>query len=239
MLNVSKKNLIVVAVVAVALLASAASAVVEIRVSQESSAGAGDFSSHVLGTINAREYSTGTAADYYAYSATDFSFHGPWPTPLVDDRTHVFFVNASDGLSLFVVHDNLGTDGGSAAMKFVLSGDTGDPGWKVQDDHQGADGIDDYDITGDVFTASLGWGSPRTDGFAIGSLDGDAWSMLSEFTAAPTGITSLAAYSDGGSTIGLNMATGRRVKYEIVPEPATMSLLGIGGLLALVRRRRK
>ena len=139
MLNASKKNLIVVAV---ALLASAASAVVKIRVSQESSAGAGDFSSHVLGTNNAREYSTGTAADY-------------------------------------------------------------------------------------------------TDGFAIGSLDGTGWSMLGEFTAAPTGITSLAAYSDGGSTIGLNMATGRRVKYEIVPEPATMSLLGIGGLLALVRRRRK
>ena len=232
MLNVSKKNLIVVAV---ALLASAASAVVEIRVSQESSAGAGDFSSHVLGTINAGEYSTGTAADYYAYAATtDYSFNGPWPTPLVNDRTHVFFVNASDGLSLFVVHDDtVGSNGGTAAMKFVLSGDTNGAGWTVQDDPS-----DTYSINGNTFTTSHGWGADYTDGFAIGSLDGTGWSMLGEFTAAPTGITSLAAYSDGGSTIGLNMATGRRVKYEIVPEPATMSLLGIGGL-ALLRRRRK
>jgi len=232
MLNVSKKNLIVVAVVAVALLASAASAVVEIRVSQESSAGANDFSSHVLGTINAREYSTGTAVEFYNYS--DSEWHGTWPAPLVSDRTHVFFVNASDGLSLFVVHDD-SNGSGNAAMKFELSGDTNGAGWMVQDEPSPND---TYNINGNVFTASHVWGD-YVDGFAIGSLDGDAWSMLGEFTSAPTGITSLAAYSDGGSTIALNMTTGRRVKYEVVPEPATMSLLGLGGLLALVRRRRK
>ena len=40
--------------------------------------------------------------------------------------------------------------------------------------------------------------------------------------------------SPGGPQVGLS-----EVRFTAVPEPATMSLLGIGGLLALVRRRRK
>ena len=43
----------------------------------------------------------------------------------------------------------------------------------------------------------------------------------------------------GGQAVSTFVYGGKLDEFKITPEPATMSLLGIGGLLALVRRRRK
>jgi len=69
------------------------------RVSQESSAGAGDFDANILGTINA--YNTaGTIAQFYKYSiGFAASFNGS--VGLTPNKSHLFLVNASDGLNLW------------------------------------------------------------------------------------------------------------------------------------------
>jgi hypothetical protein len=80
---------------------------VPIRVYQESSAGAGDFYNNYLGVINPYN-TTKTSANYYDYDySNNASYNGNQhggPTP-ISNTTLVFFVEASDGLWLFVVHE--------------------------------------------------------------------------------------------------------------------------------------
>jgi len=76
-------------------------------------------------------------------------------------------------------------------------------------------------------------GAPPTATDGTGWTLGDDYVKFSVTSSASGVITGSWTTDAGGSTWG--MLSG----MQIVPEPATMSLLGIGGLLALVRRRRK
>ena len=70
---------------------------------QESTPGAGDFSANPLGTIQSFS-TTGTLAAFYAYASEQFT--NTSSVTLTEDQSHLFLVDASDGLGLFVVHDD-------------------------------------------------------------------------------------------------------------------------------------
>jgi hypothetical protein len=226
----NKKWIASVAVAVAAVLATYESVSADlIRVSQETSPGSGNFA--LRGFVN--PFSTGLdAAGYYAYGPV--GYNGPDPE-LVADRSHLFFVDASDGLALFVVHDTNDGDSGHADMQFSLLEDTATI--LAQDDP----GMGDlYSDLGTAFTTQHGWGPCCTDGLAIGSLDG-FWTMNLEFTSY-SGLDSCVAYDESGAAISLALATGQAVRLQAIPEPShfvTLTGLVAVGLIGYWRRRRR
>ncbi len=216
---------------------------INIRVSQESAPGADDFDANILGQVTT--YNTGlTAENFYQYNNPNgASYNGEnngGPTP-ISQLTQAFVVNASDGLSLFVVHDNPNDgSGGVAANQWDLSGDTAGP--VLNDD------VDDT-ITvgggGTTFQTDHAWLNCCTDGYVIGSLDGD-WELLGQFLTTPTNIDGWQVTSSNGNHAALDLQTGRRVRLDpvvninAIPEPLTTSLglIGVAMLSASLRRRR-
>ncbi|MBW2245286.1 MAG: PEP-CTERM sorting domain-containing protein [Deltaproteobacteria bacterium] len=211
-----------------------------VSVFQESAPGAGDFGANPLGTIQSFS-TTGTLAVFYSYASQQFTNTGS--IALTPDQSHMFLVDASDGLGLFVVHDDGITRGGNAETKVDLfGGDTAT--FLVQDDP----GEASYTDSGTGFTAKQSWTQGFTDGYVIGSLDG-IWTADVQFTdvfaAGPTinGLATWAALSSdglGGQTeIALALVEDRRVRLVVVPEPSTLWLVGSGllGLVATARRK--
>jgi hypothetical protein len=205
------------------------------RVAQESAPGVGDFDSNVLGSIAA--FSTPlSAAEYYGYGnsgGTNLpnSFNGSAP-PLTANRSHWFLLDASDGLSLTVVHNakNAGGVTSWAGMQLDLTGDPNGAQYLVLDDPE-----DQYLDTGpNLFTTGQGWGGPFTDGVVVGSLEGN-WTMYGQFReapagAAPLGLDSWAAYSADGSIVSLQLDLLRRVRIDQIPEPSTLAIWCVLGI---------
>jgi hypothetical protein len=179
-----------------------------VQVSQESNPGAGDFDANVLGYIE--PYVSGlTAAGFYQYGVPNgASYNGELnggPNP-VSSLTQVFLVDASDGLSLVVVHDNPNDgSGGNTQMQWDLFGDPAAAYLQGDDPGEGLGG------GGTSFTTAHGWAPCCTDGFVIGSLDG-GWSMFGAFRAVPVGITDWAAVDNDGTMIPLTLEPERRVR---------------------------
>ncbi|MDJ0741708.1 MAG: PEP-CTERM sorting domain-containing protein [Gammaproteobacteria bacterium] len=227
-------------ILAAALCVPTLAAATTVRVAQESAPGAGDFDANVLGSVTA--FATGlTTAGFYQYDVPNpASYNGELnggPTP-VSSLTQVFILNASDGLSLVVVHDNPNDGSGlSTQTRWNLSGDTAagiladDPGEPVT-----------VSMGGTQFDSTKNSAPCCTDGYAIGSLDG-MWTMFGQFLTSPTGITDWAVVSSDFTNIALVLAPGRRVRLDLVsssvPEPATSvsMLLGLAGIGWLRRRR--
>lgn len=218
-----------------------AEAATMIKVSQESRAGAGDFNSNILGYIKA--FSTAkTAVEYYKYSSHYYGGLSNDASPeLTAKQSHLFFVDAADGLSLFTVHDKPGNViGGAAKMRFDLLGDTAS--LKMVDDPGEAIASAD----GTVFIANHAWSPCCTDGLAIGSLNGN-WEMKVQFTGWYRGLNAWKAYSSSSksSTISLAMQNYRRVQLNVVPasipEPSSIASIVFASFLALsvLRRQRK
>ena len=209
---------------------------------QESAPGAGDFSANQLGSIQSFS-TTGTLSSFYLYASQQFT--NTSSITLTEDQSHLFLVDASDGLGLFVVHDDGISRGGNAeTMVDLLGGDTAT--FLVQDDP--GDRI--YTDNGTEFTARQSWQQGFTDGYVIGLLDGN-WTADVQFTdVSPdltgpiiNGLTTWAAISSdglGGQTeIALTLVEDRRVRLSIVPIPAAVWLFGsaLAGLGWMKRKR--
>ena len=202
----------------------------QIRVSQETSAGAGDFDSNIVGYIDAIVHAS-TIADFYAYGApnaasynSDSAHGGPADVP---GNSLILFVAATDGLNLFHMHDGAGGDGGTVANTCTMS--TAGAAFTVVDDGESSVIV----VAGTSFKTSRGWVGCCTDGAAMGDVAGvetiyaefDSFSSLNSWTAL-----------DGSSSIGLVFAADQRVRFD-VPAPAGVLLLGAGLVVLGLRRK--
>ena len=181
-----------------------------VRVSQESAPGVGDFDNNILGYVD--PYVTPlTTAGYYQYGIPNASsFNGPEP-PLTSDRSHLFLVRASDGLSLFVVHDIPNdASGGTSKMHWEIFGDTVA---ELQNDDPG-EGLT-ISGGGAIIDSSHGWSTCCTDGFAVGSLDG-FWTAIGDFNIPPasTSMNEWHVYSSDNSSIPLAFEMNRRIRLD-------------------------
>ena len=193
-----------------------------IRISQESSPGAGDFDENVLGTIDSSDAGKMTVQGFYAYGEiSDFSYNGKKPR-LRPDTSHLFFVDSLEGLSLFIVHDATNDlDGGVAVMRFDVTGDRDGIRILVHDDPYS--NFDYYEVSPDsrTFTSWHRWFSCCTDGLVLGTLEGD-WKVFAQFIQQDgllgedtiRGLSSWIALSGIGSEIRLSLQKGRRVLLD-------------------------
>jgi hypothetical protein len=222
-----RKSLLLVALGAVGI------ANAQIYVYQEATAGVGDFV--LQGQVAA--YTGGVSTDaHYGWDTVDTSYLGPLSTQ--DGVSNLYFYDGTDGLSFVVVHDHPDDgSGGEANTQVDVSGDSDGVAWQVQDDPDGQY-TDTYSATSTTLVADQDWAVCCTDGYAVGSLDGNQWVLDYQFQNAPGGINDLVAVTNDGSTLQLDLEAGRRVRFTPVPEPATMVAVG-AGLLAVLRRRKK
>jgi hypothetical protein len=184
-----------------------------IRVSQESSPGAGDFDSHILGFITAWN-SNGGAADFYMYGKPGPDYGNSEPA-LKNNTCHVFFVNAADGLALIVVNnksnDNQHSTNGNLDTRFDLSGGTAKV--LISDDAGETKASDG----GTVFISHQNWAASFTDGEVIGTLP-VGFKLLGQFTSTPRrGIDGWEILSADGLVISLSMTPGQRVRLDVGP----------------------
>lgn len=220
-----------------------------IRVAQESTVGAGDFDSNILGLINTYS-TTGTHASFYRYDTIYPASFGGINEVVSFNTTNLFFVEASDGLGFYAVHDRpiLGASGqdldGMTAMRFELTGgDTASI--LLQDDPNNAFSDSFSNSEGKVFTTNNAFASCCTDGVVIGSIDGDDWAFFAEFRQEPFGIDSFRAQSNGSSEISLRLDTGLKVRFDLIPEsvptapavPTPTAVLPILSSLFTITRR--
>lgn len=194
----------------VATLGGTPQRILEIRVSQETSPGAGNFDSNVLGFIKALN-TDGGAADFYMYGKAGPNYGNSAPA-LKSNTSHLFFVNASDGLALFVVHNTSNraerSTGGSAATRFDLSGGTASI-LKVDE------GSEASSQDGTVFTTDMHWAGSNTDGMVIGALP-VGFTILGQFTAPPGGLgDGWEVISSDGLIIPLRLVPGQRVRLDV------------------------
>jgi len=239
----------IVTLIAILLLAcSSVAQAGSINVYQEDSGGTFQF----LGTIDAYSDTGNTTIQHYDYTSASYTGF----VPMTSDQSSAFFVQTSDGLSFFSVHDKRNDgDGGSANANYDLSGDGDGMTLQVKDDT--GDGGYWKTLTGSGSTGAIGdassewstrhkWLNCCTDGTAWTDIEG-TWTLDMTFTALGSydggELTTWAALSSDGSKISLNLATGRTVRFAVVPLPgaAWLGLALLGGLAGLrsVRRRRR
>jgi hypothetical protein len=173
---------------------------------------------------------------------------------LVASRAHLFFVATEEELALFHVFDDFeSTGGGTADSKYELSGASALDAMILAEDEPwnfaGSSGVDYYTEVRDLqlplltVTADHQWQGFRTDGLAIGPLEGADWSMLVSFTTTtPLNMTSWHAVDTDGSSLEiLDFTTDDYRRRVRLPEPGAIHAAIPATLLLrrLARRRRR
>ncbi len=230
------KKIVCTTLLGLGLVVSANAAV--IRVSQESSAGAGDFDANVLGYVDS--WSTGlSAAGFYQYgtpAGASYNGHLNGGPNALEDTAINFFAMTSEGLNFFNVYDvpNAGnTD--EAESSWSLAGDTA----KFLVGDEATEGLTPgLNIESSTFNTDHRWLSCCTDGFVIGTLDNN-WELVGSYSNLD-GIDEWSVLSNSGSTISLELNDGQRVRFDVaeVSEPSTLMLLAFGLLGMFYSRRR-
>ena len=91
---------------------------------------------------------------------------------------------------------------------------------------------------GPSYTTTHNWVQCCTDGFVIGPLT-SGMTILSGFTSMPTDILNWQATGNASGNISFVLEDGRRARYDVVSEPGTAAVLGLGLLgLGYIRRRK-
>ena len=186
---------------------------VSVRVAQESAVGAGDFEANVLGFLVPIE-TTDTAVQYFSYGTPDgASYNGVYPPP-TSQVTSLFFVDASDGLHLFLVHDKANdVGGGSFYSEMVLEGAPG-AGIVLEDDPG-----ETTNPSAGIFRGNHTWSPCCTDGMVIGPLPSSGWAMTARATTAPTGIDDWEGVSDDDTVLDLDFEVNRRIRFDMLVGP--------------------
>ena len=188
----------------------------EIQVFQESSPGRGDFKEHHLGSFEPLVAGK-DAAQLYNYRGQKYR----GGIELSRDRSHLFFAETTEGLVLFVIHDDgaRGSRGGRAGLSIEVQGSS--PAVLVKDDL----GKDRYLVEGDRIIMQHRWIDGFTDGAVIGPFDGDAVIVDVKFFAenkrrpAIDGLESWAVliFDPDQSSIDLVLEEELRARFIIVP----------------------
>jgi hypothetical protein len=212
------------------------------RLSQESSPGANDFSTHILGEIPIWSASGTSAGAFYGYGVPEgSSWNGAALTP-VAQRSHLLGAVTTSGPTLVVVHDRAipdDPDGGTAEVRFEVLNDPNGAAIVVQDDP--TDGTDFY--TGaagtNLFTTRQSWLTCCTDGVAIGDLGcgSSVFVSFSDVDSNPStpsilGFSEWIAYGADGTQIPLALVQDRRVRVDLLPPascPADFTCDGVIG----------
>ena len=212
------------------------------EISQESSAGLGDFDSNVLGYIGSIA-APSTASSFYAYdNPIADSYNGGVVEP--GKKLSLLFgvtdTTTGDD-SLVVLHSRPHDDAvGLALLDIEVLGTTAASVDLLDDPDQN----DTVQVTPGVSSTDIelrnDWGACCTDGAVIGQL-GDGWDALVEFRALPSGLTRWHAVSASGEFLELQIAANRRVRVRHLPEPplAATALASAALLGALQRLRRR
>lgn len=203
-----------------------------LRLSQESSPGAGDFLDHLVGEVIMWEAPGTSASAFYGYGVPEgSSWNGAALVP-VADRSHLFAAVTTDGPTVFMVHDRAlpdDPDGGRAETRVEVFNDPSGARFVAQDGPaSGPTGTDVDFYTGEPgaaeFAARHGWNQCCTDGFALGDL-GCGSTLIVAFTdvdrdpGTPTieGLTGWMAYGADGATLPLALVADRRVRIDLLP----------------------
>jgi hypothetical protein len=185
---------------------------VKIRVSQETSPGAGNFDRNVLGFVWALNTNE-AAAPIYEYGLLGPNYGNVVPK-LPANMSHLFFVNTPEGLTLFVVHNTshrpeISRDG-SAQTRFDMV--DGTARILLSDDPGEATANSD----GTSFTGNHSWTRENTDGMVIGPFPLGS-TLFGQFTKRPTGLADgWEVISVDGSTVHLHLVPGRRVRLDFI-----------------------
>jgi hypothetical protein len=195
-----------------------------------------------------------TLADFYGYKMTGADNYGFTNTvvSLEANRSHLFLVEGSDGLGLFVVHNTMGSGGsGTAEMEMNFSTTTTITVEDDWDDHA----WDEYASgEGSSILAQWQW-SNKTDGLAVklDNADHGDW-MTIAFTDLSnvgeqtldyepiSGLDTWAVIDSSNSLQELTLTTNAPVKLTLVPlPPAAFPAIGLLGIIGLKkwRSRRK
>lgn len=185
--------------------------ILEIRVAQETSPGAGDFDNNILGYVSALNTDKGMAA-FFMYGDAGPNYGNSTPK-ITANTSHLFFVNGSDGLALFVVHNTSNraenSNGGTAQTQFDLVG--GKAHVLLSDD----EGEATESEGGTTFIGNHDWAGSNTDGMVIGSLP-VGFTIYGQFTSQPSGLDGgWEVISSDSTVIPLHLVPGRRVRLDV------------------------
>lgn len=204
-----------------------------VRVAQESAPGAGDFDAHILGDV-AILRAPGSAAYFYAWNG---SWNGQSVVP-AQLRGQMFVAKTTDGLVLYSIEGRpypLGSAPGNSEMEFSFTGAGGAPTILVKDDPD-----DEYDVDEANRTVRCrnAWQWYETDGVAIGGLAPGTTALVRftdvdgmPATSVMTGLAYWTVASADGTFIKVDLATDRRVRLDVMPDPNCLADLSVDGIV--------
>lgn len=185
-----------------------------IQVAQESAAGAGDFDSHVVGTVDAY-VTTGTVASYYQYDGTSSGRTANPDLRSFRNQVNTMFVVGSDGLGFITIHGPR-RGGGSAGDLLASSQHDLSVGTFLTPLDVRDDATDTFTFAnGNTrLTATTVAGGSSSDGFASRFTEAEPV-ILSQLLSFSNNVEGWTVHGSGGSSLSVTPTVGRRVRFNV------------------------